>query len=176
MPPFRKITALASAVVLAGAGAGLAVSATASAATTSCHARDLGKLPDARCTPGAGWYKVTQATIGKTICKSGWTATVRPPVSYTDALKVTQIREYHYRNTNVHAYEEDHLIPLELGGSPTSVKNLWPEYDGGHIPNPKDAVENYLKRAVCAHKVSLSAARHAIAVNWITAEHVLGLK
>ena len=61
--------------------------------------------------------------------------------------------------------EEDHLIPLELGGSPKSVRNLWPEYDGGHIPNPKDKVENALKRAVCDGRVTLRAALHAIAVN-----------
>ena len=33
-----------------------------------------------------------------------------------------------YADTNpISDYEEDHLIPLELGGSPTSPLNLWPE-------------------------------------------------
>ena len=35
---------------------------------------------------------VTPATIGSTICVSGWTATVRPPESYTEDLKRSQIR------------------------------------------------------------------------------------
>jgi serine protease inhibitor len=37
---------------------------------------------------------VTQATIGSTICVMGWTDTIRPPTSYTNALKVQQIGEY----------------------------------------------------------------------------------
>ncbi len=139
----------------------------------SCHAINghvaAKALPDRKCTPGATYSVVTQATLGKTICKSGWTATVRPPESYTEPLKISQIAEYHYTDKSVSHYEEDHLIPLELGGSPRSIKNLWPEYDAGKIPNPKDAVENALKRAVCSHKVTLKAARTAIAVNWTTA-------
>jgi hypothetical protein len=53
------------------------------------------------------------------------------------------------------------------------VANLWPEV--GKIPNPKDSVENALHKAVCAGKVSLSAAQQAIALNWQTAESVLGI-
>jgi hypothetical protein len=46
---------------------------------TSCAAR--GALPDPACTPGALNPDVTPATIGATICMSGWTATVRPPTT-----------------------------------------------------------------------------------------------
>jgi hypothetical protein len=45
----------------------------------------------------------------------------------------------------------------------------------GSLPNPKDKVENDLNDAVCSGKVSLDAARQAIASDWTTAEHVLGL-
>ena len=38
--------------------------------------------------------EVKQSTIKKTICKSGWTATIRPPVSYTNALKIKQMVLY----------------------------------------------------------------------------------
>ncbi len=156
----------ASVASAAGAGA-------ASASAVSCYAINghiaTKALPDRRCTPGATNPAVTQADISRTICKSGWTTTVRPPESYTEPLKIAQIAEYHYADRKVGDYEEDHLIPLELGGSPQSVKNLWPEYDAGKIPNPKDAVENALKRGVCDHKVSLKAAQTAIAVNWTTA-------
>jgi hypothetical protein len=55
------------------------------------------------------------------------------------------------------------------------VKNLWPEYDGGHLPNPKDKVELDLRNAVCNGKVKLAPAQRAIARDWKTAEHVLGL-
>jgi hypothetical protein len=81
----------------------------------------------------------------------------------------------YYGGRSAHNYEEDHLIPLELGGSPRAVRNLWPEYDAGHIPNKKDAVENALKRAVCSHRVTLRAAQNAIVRNWTTARHVLGV-
>jgi hypothetical protein len=161
----------ASAVAVLGLSAGGATAASASA--VSCHAINgniaTKTLPDRRCTPGATNSAVTQADIGTTICRSGWTTTVRPPESYTEPLKIAQIAEYHYADRKVGDYEEDHLIPLELGGSPKSVKNLWPEYDAGKIPNAKDAVENALNRAVCSHKVSLKAAQTAIAVNWTTA-------
>jgi hypothetical protein len=169
----RRHLAIAGASVLTVLGLPAGGATAASAATVSCHAVNgqitARTLPDRRCTPGATNSAVTQATIGRTICKSGWTATVRPPESYTEPLKIAQIAEYHYALRGVSLYEEDHLIPLELGGSPRSVTNLWPEYDAGKIPNPKDAVENALKRAVCGHRVSLRAAQVAIAVNWTTA-------
>jgi hypothetical protein len=48
-------------------------------------------LPTKAVTPGATNPAVTQATIGSTICRSGFTASIRPPVSCTDALKVTEL-------------------------------------------------------------------------------------
>jgi len=51
----------------------------------------------------------------------------RPPSSYTSALKVQQIRELGYENTDPRAYQEDHLVSLSLGGNPTSPLNLWPQ-------------------------------------------------
>jgi hypothetical protein len=143
------------------------------AATRHCHSSH--GLPDRRCTPGAAYAKVTQKNIGRTICTSGWTATVRPPESYTERLKREQIAQYGYRDKSLGDYEEDHLIPLELGGSPRSVRNLWPEYDAGRIPNPKDKVENALRTAVCDGHARLLPAQRAIARDWKTAEHVLGL-
>jgi len=43
-------------------------------------------------TPGALNPDVTQATIRSTICRRGWTKTVRPPTSFTSALNLAQIR------------------------------------------------------------------------------------
>src|SRR5262245_11881966 len=81
---------------------------------------------DRRLTPGALNPAVTQATIGATICKRGWTRTIRPPVSYTNALKQRGLHAYGLRGPPS-GYQEDHLISLELGGHPTDVRNLWPE-------------------------------------------------
>ncbi len=52
---------------------------------------------------------VTPATIESTICVSGYTTTIRPPVSFTDPLKVHQIMTYGYADHSVRDYEEDHL-------------------------------------------------------------------
>ena len=64
-------------------------------------------------------------------------------------------------------YEEDHFISLELGGSPTDPRNLWPEPYG---PKPgareKDAVENYLHKQVCSGAMTLAQAQRAITTDW----------
>ncbi|NUR58567.1 MAG: hypothetical protein HOV87_07735 [Catenulispora sp.] len=138
----------------------------------TCHVRP-GPLPDSACTPGATNPQVTQANIASTICKSGWTATIRPPASYTNKLKTDGIRAYGYSDTTMSSYEEDHLISLELGGAPSDPKNLWPEPGGS--PNPKDKVENDLNHAVCSGKVQLADAQRAIAGDWTTAERTLGI-
>lgn len=142
------------------------------AAGGSCHARP-GPLPDPACTPGVTNPNVSQANINATVCKSGWTATIRPSASYTDKLKKQGIAAYGYTDTDLRSYEEDHLISLELGGSPDDPKNLWPEPGGS--PNAKDKVENDLKAAVCASRIKLADAQKAIATDWTTAEKVVGI-
>jgi hypothetical protein len=145
------------------------------AARGTCHmGSDQGQpLPDSHCTPGAVNPAVTPATVGSTICRSGYTATIRPPVSVTDRLKREQIAAYGDADTRSRDYEEDHLVSLELGGAPDDPRNLWPE--PGASPNPKDKIENDLHRALCAGRISLTAAQTAIATDWTTAEHRLGL-
>lgn len=138
-------------------------------APTICHALS-GPRPDPTCTPGAIDPAVTQADIATTICKSGYTATVRPPSSQTNKLKAKMYKAYGIPAGT--ASELDHDVPLDLGGA-NDVANLWPEV--GKQPNPKDKVENDLHRAVCSGKVKLAAAQQAIASDWMTAEASLGL-
>ena len=113
-------------------------------------------VADAVRTPGVLNPDVAQATIATTICRSGWTATIRPPTSYTDALKIRQLREYRLHGP-ASAYQEDHLISLELGGDPTDPRNLWPE------PYPRaaqvDRIENELNDEVCSGSLSLADAQ-----------------
>lgn len=133
-----------------------------------------GDLPNPNLTPGVTNPDVSQSTIRSTICVSGWTATVRPPASYTDRLKMLQIKEYGYADTLPADYEEDHLIPLELGGNPTDPHNLWPQphySNTGWTSSKKDHLENVLKGMVCSGKVALQQARTDIATNWIDAYH-----
>ena len=107
-------------------------------------------------TPGVTNPAVTQATIHRTVCVPGWTSTIRPPASYTSALKLRQMRQYHETGPPS-AYEEDHLISLELGGDPTDPRNLWPE------PYPRaadvDRIENELNARVCSGRMTLTVAQ-----------------
>jgi len=139
--------------------------------TGPCQAGGGGQLPDPRCTPGGIDPGVTQADIHSTICTSGYTATIRPPESQTEAFKFDEAYPA-YGIASGTATELDHLVPLELGGD-NSAANLWPEIPPS--PNPKDAVENALNAAVCAGRVTLASAQQAIAHDWQTAETRLGL-
>ena len=107
-------------------------------------------------TPGVVNPEVRPETIGDTICRRGWTRTVRPPTSYTAGLKLRQMREYGVGG-DPSDYQEDHLISLELGGHPTDPRNLWPE------PRPHaedvDRVENELNGKVCSGELTLAEAQ-----------------
>src|SRR3954466_1145991 len=107
-------------------------------------------------TPGVLNPDVTQQNINATICVHGWTKTIRPPTSHTNALKEKQMGEYGVGGSTSD-YQEDHLISLELGGHPTDPRNLWPE------PYPRaarvDAIENELNAQVCGGSLSLDAAQ-----------------
>lgn len=103
--------------------------------------------------PGALNPAVTQATITATICVSGWTATIRPPSSYTTPLKLTQVAARHI-TVSPSALEEDHLQALETGGAPRDPNNLWPEpIVQAHL---KDAAENRIHKAICAGTITLA--------------------
>ena len=107
-------------------------------------------------TPGVLNPAVTQATIRTTICRPGWTRTVRPPVDYTNGLKRQGLRQYGLRGPPAD-YQEDHLISLELGGDPNDARNLWPE------PYPRasavDQIENELNHCVCTGSLTLAQAQ-----------------
>jgi hypothetical protein len=122
-----------------------------------------GVLPS---VPGYLNPAVTQANIHQTICKSGWTATIRPPVSYTNKLKLEQMEAGHLKG-KPSDFELDHEVSLELGGHPTDPRNLWPE---PYKPEPgarkKDQVEDFLHREVCAGRMPLRDAQQLIMSDW----------
>jgi hypothetical protein len=146
-------------------------------------------LPDPAYTPGATNQNVSQATIGQTICVSGWTATVRPPEAYTEQVKrleagaggtVTyegatyQVHGFELTDPQISHYELDHLVPLELGGAPADPRNLWMEpYEApkgaavaGMGSPTKDDVENAAREAVCAGRIPLAEAQREISADW----------
>jgi hypothetical protein len=154
---------------VAGAKAGIGLSAFA--------------LPKAALTPGVADPGVTQDDIGSTICVSGWTTRVRPPESYSERIKVQVMAAYGLGH-DVADYELDHLIPLELGGAPSAVGNLWPEpweKRGARLAPPgtgaesKDQLENFLNRQVCERHLPLAQARRDFATDWLRAYRQAGL-
>lgn len=134
---------------------------------------DAPYLPNPAWQPGAYNPDVTPDTIQTTICVSGYSSKIRPPVSYTDNLKLQQIKQYGYSDTNPADYEEDHLIPLAVGGDPKDPKNLWPEptKTTPYNASVKDTLENTLHKMVCSGQVPLDTARKDIATDWVAAYH-----
>ena len=142
---------------------------------------------------------VTQDNIGTNICNPSWsTSSIRPSVSYTNALKKAQLFggyyfvvpghslrvatstdsptiffDMGYATTTPALYEEDHVISLELGGSPDDPANLWPEpytndVGGQNLgAHEKDKVENYLHSQVCSGAMTLVEAQTEIKTNWV---------
>ena len=106
---------------------------------------------------------VTVATIRSTICVSGWTSTVRPPESYTEPLKLQQMAAEGLTGSPSN-YEEDHRMPLELGGDPRDPMNLSPESHSTSLS--KDAAENAARQSVCAG-ADLRTVQTAFVATWL---------
>jgi len=126
-------------------------------------------LPNSKLTPGATNPAVTQSTIGSTICVIGYTKTIRPPVSYTNKLKYDQLHSGYNVNgdLNMRDYEEDHLIPLEVGGHPSSPLNLFPQYYKTSAgARYKDKLENKMHLLVCSGRITLKAAQAVFRGDW----------
>jgi hypothetical protein len=167
--------------LVAGPGPQAAYRVQPQPAPGTCHYRVLNAaagdyLPDRHCTPGATNPRVTQADLATTVCKPGYTATIRPPAGITGREKRASEAAYGFSG-KASTTEYDHLISLELGGDPNSPLNLWPEPNkagAAGVNNPKDRVEDKLKSLVCnaVHgKAYLppAKAQYLIATNWTTA-------
>jgi hypothetical protein len=125
-------------------------------------ASELGSLPDSRLTPGA-----TLAVTKDDVCTPGYSRKVRAvPV----LVKRKVFHAYGINHPEPRAYEVDHLISLELGGS-NSIRNLWPEQYYSLVWNAhvKDSLENRLHSMVCSGEISLETAQREISGNWIAA-------
>lgn len=126
-----------------------------------------GNMPNPELTPGAIDSRVTQQTIHKTVCIPGYTSTVRPSVNYTNKLKRKQIEQYQYVDKDMQNYEEDHLIPLAVGGHPSDPRNLWPEpYQGEFGARKKDVLELYAHRKLCKGEITLDQAQRLFTSDW----------
>lgn len=108
-------------------------------------------MPNPKLTPGVIDSEVSISSI----CTPGYTANIR---NVSDATKAEIFKRYGLPRDGA-KYEVDHFISLEIGGK-NDVENLWPQ------PWPearqKDVVETYLKRQVCAGKMTLRTAQRKI--------------
>ena len=116
---------------------------------------------------------VTQATIGTTICVRGWTATIRPPASYTDQLKAQQLQQFAGRHQgdpqwNVAGTEEDHRLSLDLGGAPSDPMNLSPEVRRtATLKDEDEAALGGSQGKVCRGEMTLEQAQQELISKWL---------
>jgi len=167
--PVKRALALAAVLLLTGCAA-----ASASTTTTRTSWPANWTLPSHRLTPGA-----TATGYGlKDICPHVNPSLEAARPSYAEKQRV--YREYGITRHRRGQYEVDHLVPIELLGNPSSIRNLWPEpndkpdpaaikaehLDPAYILNSKDILEDVLHRDVCSGKVALTVAQKAFTGDW----------
>ncbi|MFM0555200.1 hypothetical protein P0D69_30135 [Paraburkholderia sediminicola] len=121
------------------------------------HAQDLGMLDE----------RVTQQSVGETICRPGYADTVAPPFDELMAHKDRMLAARGIDADNGAAFALDRRVPIVLGGSPDAPANLdllpWAGHQG---ERRKARAAVMLKRCVCEGKLSLAEAQAAIVGNW----------
>jgi hypothetical protein len=115
--------------------------------------------PNPSLTPGA--VLTTDAT---TICTPGYASSVRNVSTATKKQVYAEYGASYPQPTG--AYDVDHFIPLEIGGS-NDIKNLWLE---PATPTPgfhqKDQFENFEHGQVCDGAISVAAAQRRTVSDW----------
>jgi hypothetical protein len=129
------------------------------------------EAPDDRATPGAINPAVIQSNIDETICHRGWTSTIRPPEKYTYRLKRAQLHRpsspYFVANAYLRDFEEDHRVPLGVGGAPHDRRNLWPEPRHGQWNSDrKDELEDVIHNLVCRRHMTLEQGQAVFLGDW----------
>jgi cytochrome c-type biogenesis protein CcmH/NrfF len=112
---------------------------------------------------------VRQETISTTICVPGYTASVRPASSFTNAIKHRLLAQAGHDSTRAADYALDHIVPLALGGHPSLLENL--QLEESAEAKRKDRIEVKLQCLVCSGQVSLGDAQRAIMNDWEAAYH-----
>ena len=119
-------------------------------------------LPDHQLTPGA-----VATTSKAVVCTPGYASSVRPRGEQWRELKDRVYAEYGMPVGSRYGHVIDHEIPIEIGGSPTDIRNLWPQpYDES---KQKDVVEDELHALVCDGRMPITQAQARVARDWTTA-------
>ena len=130
-----------------------------SLAPSSTKAGPAYVYPNPSLTPGA-----VLTTDASTICTPGYASGVR---DVSTATKEQVYAEYGVSYPQpLGAYEVDHFIPLEIGGS-NDITNLWLE---PATPTPgfhqKDQFENFEHGQVCNGTISVAEAQSRMVSDW----------
>lgn len=92
---------------------------------------------------------INQENIGETICRKGYTKTVRPSTVYTNGVKMKLLREAGLVEADASLYELDHIVPLALGGHPRKLSNLMLQpWEGKQGAKQKDRLERKMQNMV----------------------------
>ena len=114
---------------------------------------------------------ITQENSQDTICRKGFTKTIRPAVVYTNGVKFKLMREAGIPEEDADKYELDHIVPLALGGHPRKLANLMLQpYEGTALnARQKDRLELKLQHMVCSGELDLATAQREIGSDWVGA-------
>lgn len=120
------------------------------------------QLPDRRLTPGT-----VSSVTAKQVCAPGYDRRARH--AYDDAARAMSRavrREYGVRAAG---YRIDHLVPIEAGGAPFDVRNLWPQpIDESFV---KDERENAAHDRICSSHdpdATMRDVQREFETNWTT--------
>ena len=107
---------------------------------------------------------VTQETIQETICRHGYTHTVRPATSFTNKIKLRLMREEGIPEADTSEWALDHILALTLGGHPRQLSNL--QLLTQHDNSRKSRIEVKLNCFVCRGQMSLDQAQTEVVADW----------
>jgi hypothetical protein len=112
-------------------------------------------------------HRVTQQSVGETICRPGYADAVAPPFDELMAHKDHMLAARGIDAEDGFAFALDRRVPIVLGGSPDAPANLdllpWAGQQG---ERRKARAAVMLKHCVCEGKLSLAQAQAAIVGNW----------
>ena len=125
----------------------------------AAHAQQckLGPIPDQSpgCTPGM----VATTDVADVCSHDGGSYSVRHRLSQNPETKREVLAKYGLSMSDARLVEDDHDIPLCLGGS-DNIANRWPQpRDGEWKSGQKDELEAFACREVCHGHVPLATAQ-----------------
>lgn len=111
--------------------------------------------------------RVTQQSIGETICRPGYADTVAPPFDELMEHKNQMLAQRGIDADTGIGLALDRHVPIVLGGSPDAPANLdLLPWGGQQGERRKARAAVALKRCVCEGQLSLAEAQAAILGNW----------